>query len=170
MAEGCSTVGKLDSLPRYRTDNFRMVGYSEAIQIIDVDRSGESKSRHVMLHFRGLGHLMLHFCGRSERARLKTNGLQRPHYAATGQITVQTRFLAGRLEDWPTENSSKAVAVVFSNPATNSGAPSFTVPREGWYSRETPFSPNRRTLLKVVFSFHQFPSKNACQAPGHLTP
>jgi hypothetical protein len=24
--------------------------------------------------------------------------------------------------------------------------------------------------LKVVFSFHQFPSKNACQAPGHLTP
>ena len=29
MAEGCSTVRRMDSLPQYRTDNFRMVDKQE---------------------------------------------------------------------------------------------------------------------------------------------
>jgi len=31
MAEGCSTIRRMDSLPEYRTDNFRMVGNTEVI-------------------------------------------------------------------------------------------------------------------------------------------
>jgi hypothetical protein len=31
MAEGCSTIRRMDSLPQYRTDNFRMVGNTEVL-------------------------------------------------------------------------------------------------------------------------------------------
>jgi hypothetical protein len=62
------------------------------IQIIDVERSGGSESRPRFASFSQSRPPYASFLlGEATRARLKTTGLQRPHYAATDQIMVQTR-------------------------------------------------------------------------------
>src|SRR5271170_289295 len=53
MAEGCSTIRRMDSLPQYRTDNFRMVGNPSITGLRKVCPStGDHESKLLMRRFR----------------------------------------------------------------------------------------------------------------------
>src|ERR1019366_10160990 len=55
MAEGCSTVRRMDSLPQYRTDNFRIVDKQEVGTWLSCRYRAPVRSRRIMVRCRG-GH------------------------------------------------------------------------------------------------------------------